>query len=79
MAADTAPLPECAALRGLLTAWREAIRNSFSDLHRARSREIARVTPGVVEGNNHRAKVIPRQADGYPTFATDRLRLLLAA
>jgi hypothetical protein len=37
------------------------------------------VTQGPVEGNNHRAKVIQRQAYGYHNFTNHRLRLLVAS
>jgi transposase len=62
-------LPEFQALRGMLTEWREEILSYFA----------TRVTQGVVEGNNNRAKVIQRQGYGYRNFHNYRLRLLLAA
>ena len=68
MVAAEAP-PELQALGGMLANWGEEILNHFA----------TRVTQGVVEGKNHRAKVIQRQAYGYRNFANYRLRLLLAA
>ena len=62
-------LPELQALASMLTAWGEEILNYFR----------TRVTQGVVEGKNHRAKVIQRQAYGYRNFTNYRLRLLLAS
>ena len=62
-------LPEMQALGSMLINWGEEILNYFA----------TRVTQGVVEGKNHRAKVIQRQAYGYRNFANYRLRLLLAA
>jgi transposase len=69
MVTDGARLPEFQALRGMFTEWREEILNYFT----------YRVTQGVVEGNNNRAKVIQRQAYGYRNFRNYRLRLLLAS
>ena len=69
MATDAVRLPEFQALRGMFNEWREEILNYFS----------TRVTQGVVEGNNNRAKVIQRQAYGYRNFQNYRLRLLLAS
>lgn len=69
MATAAVPLPEFVALRGMFAEWREEVLNYFT----------YRVTQGPVEGNNHRAKVIQRQAYGYRNFANYRLRLLLAS
>ncbi len=69
MVADASALPEMQALLSMLTGWGEEILNYFT----------TRVTQGPVEGKNHRAKVIQRQAYGYRNFANYRLRLLLAS
>ena len=69
MVTDRAGLPEFQALRAMFTEWREEILTYFA----------SRVTQGVVEGNNNRAKVIQRQAYGYRNFHNYRLRLLLAS
>jgi transposase len=69
MVADAARLPEFQALTGMFREWGEEILNYFT----------SRVTQGPVEGQNHRAKVIQRQAYGYRNFANYRLRLLLAS
>jgi transposase len=69
MATATDAPPEFQALAGMFRLWGEEILNYFTD----------RVTQGVVEGNNNRAKVIQRQAYGYRNFANYRLRLLLAS
>jgi len=69
MVADTGALPEMQALVSLVSGWGEEVLNYFT----------TRVTQGVVEGKNHRAKVIQRQAYGYRNFTNYRLRLLLAS
>ena len=69
MVADARALPEMQALGSMFTGWGEEILNYFT----------TRVTQGLVEGKNHRAKVIQRQAYGYRTFANYRLRRLLAS
>jgi len=69
MVAATATLPELQALGHMLTSWGEEILNYFT----------TRVTQGVVEGKNQRAKVIQRQAYGYRNFTNYRVRLLLAS
>jgi transposase len=69
MLAEATTPPEMQALGSMLTGWGEEILSYFT----------TRVTQGVVEGKNHRAKVIQRQAYGYRNFANYRLRLLLAS
>lgn len=69
MVAEATMLPEFQALTGMLMGWREEILNYFQ----------TRLTQGPVEGKNHRAKVIQRQAYGYRNFSNYRLRLLLAS
>lgn len=61
-------LAEFRKLNRMLDQWQEEILNYF----------VHRVTQGVVEGKNHRTKVLQRQAYGYRNFGNLRLRLLLA-
>lgn len=66
MVADLTDVPAFCALAKMVTEWQEEILNYFTH----------RVTQGVVEGKNNRAKVIERQAYGYRNFANLRRRLL---
>jgi transposase len=66
MVADLPDLPEFQDLDGMFADWQEEILNYF--LHR--------VTQGVVEGKNNRAKVIERQAYGYRNLDNLRRRLV---
>ena len=66
MVADLPDAPEFSALETMFTAWQEEILTYFTH----------RVTQGIVEGKNNRAKVIERQAYGYRNFANLRRRLL---
>lgn len=68
MMTEMPDLPEMGALTGMFDRWQEQILNYFTH----------RVTQGVVEGKNNRAKVIQRQAYGYRNFQNLRRRLLLA-
>lgn len=68
MIAEMPDLPEMGALSGMFDRWQEQILNYFTH----------RVTQGIVEGKNNRAKVIQRQAYGYRNFLNLRRRLLLA-
>ena len=66
MVADLPDAPEFSALDTMFAQWQEEILNYFTH----------RVTQGVVEGKNNRAKVIERQAYGYRSFPNFRRRLL---
>jgi transposase len=68
MIAALTDLPEMRALARMMTLWQEDILNDFT----------FRVTQGPVEGQNNRAKVIKRRADGYRNFSNYRRRLSLA-
>lgn len=66
MVADLPDAPEFAALNKTFVAWQEEILAYFTH----------RVTQGMVEGKNNRAKVIERQAYGYRNFPNLRRRIL---
>ena len=66
MVADLPDAPEFSALDAMFAQWQEEILAYFTH----------RVTQGVVEGKNNRAKVIARQAYGYRAFPNFRRRLL---
>lgn len=66
MVADLPDASEFSALDTMFTQWQEEILNYFTH----------RVTQGIVEGKNNRAKVIERQAYGYRNLANLRRRLL---
>jgi transposase len=66
--ATEAHLPEFTVLASMFGQWQEEILSYFA----------TRVTQGMVEGKNRRAKVIQAQAYGYRNFANYRHRLLLA-
>jgi transposase len=66
MVSDLPDAPEFSALASMFTQWQEEILNYFTH----------RVTQGVVEGKNNRAKVIERQAYGYRSFPNLRRRIL---
>lgn len=66
MVADLLDAPEFVAVDKTFSDWQEEILNYFTH----------RVTQGIVEGKNNRAKVLERQAYGYRNFANLRRRLL---
>ncbi len=66
MVADLPDATEFSALDTMFAQWQEEILAYFT----------YRVTQGVVEGKNNRAKVIERQAYGYRNFPNLRRRLL---
>jgi transposase len=66
MVQDLPDAPEFTALDKMFADWQEEILNYFAH----------RVTQGIVEGKNNRAKVIERQAYGYRTFTNLRRRIL---
>jgi transposase len=66
MVADLQDAPEFATLDKTFAEWQEEILAYFTH----------RVTQGIVEGKNNRAKVIERQAFGYRNFPNLRRRLL---
>lgn len=59
-------LPEIQTLRKTLMNWREEVLNYFK----------VRLTNGMVEGFNGKAKLVQRRAYGYKNFSNYRLRLL---
>ena len=61
-------LPEIQTLRKTFMSWREEILNYFK----------VRLTNGMVEGFNGKAKLVQRRAYGYKNFSNYRLRLLYA-
>lgn len=66
MVANLPDAPEFTTLDKMFADWQEEILNYF----------IHRVTQGIVEGKNNRAKVIERQAYGYRNFTNLRRRIL---
>ena len=64
--ADLPDAAEFSALDTMFAQWQEEIFAYFTH----------RVTQGVVEGKNNRAKAIERQAYGYRNFLNLRRRLL---
>lgn len=61
-------IPELKTLRRTLLAWRVEILNYFK----------TRLTNGMTEGFNNKAKLVKRRAYGYKSFQNYRLRLLNA-